>query len=168
MKHLKKKIRTLIKLLTNIIIMKRLLLLLSIIIFCSSNSISQELEQEIFVLDFSKSNSKKFIVLEINDQYIFKAFNKENKEVQRCKWKITLNNRHIEELQKSLELLLENDEKEDETRLYKLIRKKDKIKLHFKNSKCTAKHKLYYFQKDCNRDFVIKMKIIRLKSYYII
>ena len=75
--------------------MKRLLLLLSIIIFCSSNSMSQELEQEIFVLDFSKSNSKKFIVLEINDQYIFKSFNKENKEVQRCKWKITLNNIHI-------------------------------------------------------------------------
>ena len=143
--------------------MKRLLLLLSIIILCSSNSISQELEQEIFSLNFSKSNSKKFIVLEINDQYIFKAFNKENKEVQRCKWKLTLNNRHIEELQKSLELLLENDEKEDETRLYKLIRKKDEIKLLFKNSKCSAEHKTYYFQKDCNRNFVMKMKIIEFE-----
>jgi len=59
--------------------MKRLVLLLSIIIFYSSNSISQDLEQEIFVLDFSKSNSKKIIVLERNDQYIFKAFNKEKK-----------------------------------------------------------------------------------------
>ena len=150
--------------LTNIIIMKRLLLLLSIIIFCSSNSISQELEQEIFVLDFSKSNSKKFIVLEINDQYIFKAFNKENKEVQRCKWKITLNNKQIKELQKSLELLLENHKKEDESHLYELIRKKDAIKLLFKNSKCSAEHKTYYFQKDCNRNFVIKMKAIEFEK----
>ena len=146
--------------LTNIIIMKRLLLLLSIIIFCSSNSMSQELEQEIFVLDFSKSNSKKFIVLEINDQYIFKSFNKENKEVQRCKWKITLNNKQIKELQKSLELLLENDKKEYESHLYELIRQKDDIKFIFKNSKCLSEHKKYYFQKDCNRNFVIKMKSI--------
>ena len=150
--------------LTNIIIMKRLLLLLSIIILCSSNSISQELEQEIFVLDFSKSNSKKFIVLKINNQYIFKAFNKENKEVQRCKWKITLNNKQIKELQKSLELLLENHKKEDESHLYELIRKKDEIKLLFKNSKCLAEHKLYYFQKDCNKDFVMKMKVIEVEK----
>ena len=143
--------------------MKRLLLLLSIIILCSSNSISQELEQEIFVLDFSKSNSKKFIVLEINDQYIFKAINKEKREVQRCKWKIILNNKQIKELQKSLELLLENDKKKYKSHLYELIRQKDDIKLLFKNSKCSSEHKKYYFQKDCNRNFVIKMKAIEFE-----
>ena len=143
--------------------MKRLLLLLSIIIFCSSNSISQELEQKIFVLDFTKSNSKKFIVLEKNNQYIFKAINKEKREIQRCKWNVTLNKKQIEDFKNSLELLIENNENEDESRLYKLIRKKDEIKLLFKNSKCSAEHKLYYFQKDCNRNFVMKMKIIEFK-----
>ena len=140
--------------------MKRLILLLSIIIFCSSNSISQELEQKIFVLDFTKSNSKKFIVIKKNNQYIFKAINKEKREVQSCEWKITLNNQQLEKLKNSLELLIANNEKEDENHLYKLIRKKDEIKFLFKNSKCLAKHKIYYFQKDCNRNFVIKMKVI--------
>ena len=140
--------------------MKRLILLLSIIIFCVSNSISQELKQEIFVLDFSQSNSKKFIVLERNNQYIFKAINKEKREIHRCKWNVTLNKKQIEDFKNSLELLIENNEKEDEDYLYKLIRKKDEIKLLFKNSKCSAEHKLYYFQKDCNRNFVIKMKVI--------
>ena len=144
--------------------MKRLVLLLSIIIFYSSNSISQDLEQEIFVLDFSKSNSKKFIVLEINNQYIFKAINKEKKEVQSCEWKKALNIQQIEKLKNSLELLIENNEKEDENHLYKLIRKKDEIKFLFKNSKCLAKHKIYYFQKDCNRNFVMKMKIIEIEK----
>ena len=143
--------------------MKRFILLLSIFIFCASNSISQELKQEIFVLDFSPSNSKKFIVLERNNQYIFKAINKEKREVQRCKWNVTLNKKQIENFKNSLELLIENNKNEDETHLYKLIRKKDEIKLLFKNSKCSAEHKLYYFQKDCNRNFVIKMKVIECK-----
>ena len=106
--------------------MKRLVLLLSIIIFYSSNSISQDLEQEIFVLDFSKSNSKKIIVLERNDQYIFKAFNKEKKEVQSCEWNVTLNSQQIEKLKNYLELLIENNKKEDDDHLYKLIRKKER------------------------------------------
>ena len=144
--------------------MKRLILLLSIIIFCVSNSISQELKQKIFVLDFTKSNSKKFIVLERNNQYIFKAINKEKREVQRCKWNITLNKKQIENFKNSLELLIENNDNEDEDRLYKLTRKKDEIKLSFKNSKCSAEHKLYYFQKDCNRNFVMKMKIIEFEK----
>ena len=144
--------------------MKRLVLLLSIIIFYSSNSISQDLEQEIFVLDFSKSNSKKFIILENNNQYIFKAINKEKKEIQSCEWKMTLNIQQIEKLKNSLELLIENNEKEDEDHLYKLTRKKDEIKLLFKNSKCSAEHKMYYFQKDCNRNFVVKMKVIECEK----
>lgn len=144
--------------------MKRLILLLSIIIFCVSNLISQELKQKIFVLDFTKSNSKKFIVLERNNQYIFKSINKEKREVQRCKWNVTLNKKQIENFKNSLELLIENNENEDDAPLYKLTRKKDEIKLLFKNSKCSAEHKLYYFQKDCNRNFVMKMKIIEFEK----
>lgn len=144
--------------------MKRLILLLSIIIFCVSNLISQELKQKIFVLDFTKSNSKKFIVLERNNQYIFKSINKEKREVQRCEWNVTLNKKQIENFKNSLELLIENNENEDDAPLYKLTRKKDEIKLLFKNSKCSAEHKLYYFQKDCNRNFVMKMKIIEFEK----
>ena len=144
--------------------MKRFILLLSMFVFYSSSLISQELKQEIFVLDFSKSNSKKFIVLKINNQYIFKAINKEKKEIQSCEWKMTLNIQQIEKLKNSLELLIENNEKENENHLYKLIRKKDEVRLLFKNSKCLAKHKIYYFQKDCNRNFVMKMKIIEIEK----
>ena len=40
----------------------------------------------------------------------------------------------------------------------------DEIKLIFKNSKCSDKHKLHYFQKDCNRNFVIEMKVIECEK----
>jgi len=137
---------------------------MSILIYCSSNLISQEIKEEIFFLNFSKSNSKKFIVLKKNNQYIFKAINKEGTEVQSCKWKIILNEQQIDKLENSIVLLIENKSKEEENHLYKLTRKKDEIKLIFKNSKCSAKHKLYYFQKDCNRNFVMKMKIIEVEK----
>ena len=144
--------------------MKRFTLLMSILIYCSSNLISQEIKEEIFFLNFSKSNSKKFIVLKRNNQYIFKAINKEGTEVQSCQWKTTLNEQQIEKLENSIVLLIENKKKEEENHLYKLTRKKDEIKLIFKNPKCSAKHKLYYFQKDCNRNFVMKMKIIEVEK----
>ena len=144
--------------------MKRFTLLMSIFIYCSSNLTSQEIKEEIFFLNFSKSNSKKFIVLKKNNQYVFKAINKEAKEVQSCKWRTTLNKQQIEKLENSIVLLIENKSKEEENHLYKLTRKKDEIKLIFKNSKCSAKHKLYYFQKDCNRNFIMKIKIIEAKK----
>ena len=144
--------------------MKRFILLLSIFVFYSSSLISQDLKQEIFVLDFSKSNSKKFIVLKKYNQYILKAINKEKREVQSCKLRTTLNEKQIEKLENSIVLLIENKKKKEENHLYKLTRKRDEIELLFKDSKCSAKHKLYYFQKDCNRNFIIKMKIIEAKK----
>jgi len=143
--------------------MKRFTLLMSILIYCSSNLISQEIKEEIFFLNFSKSNSKKFIVLKKNNQYIFKATNKEGEEVQSCKWRKTLNKQQVEKIKNSIILLIENKQKED-NHLYKLTRKKDEIKLTFKHSRCSAKHKLHYFQKDCNRNFIMKMKITEAKK----
>ena len=144
--------------------MKRFTLLMTILIYFSSNLISQEIKEEIFFLNFSKSNSKKFIVLKKNNQYVFKAINKEGKEVQSCKWRTTLNKQQVKKLENSIILLIEKKEKEEDNHLYKLTRKKDEIKLTFKNSKCSAKHKLHYFQKDCNRNFIMKMKIIEAKK----
>ena len=144
--------------------MKRFTLLMSILIYCSSNLISQEIKEEIFSLNFSKYNSKKFIVLKRNNQYIFKSINKEGTEVQNCQWKTTLNEQQIKKLENSIVLLIENKKKKEENHLYKLTRKRDEIELFFKNSKCSAKHKLYYFQKDCNRNFIMKMKIIEAKK----
>ena len=132
--------------------MKKFILLLSIFILCSSNSISEE----IFVLNFSKSKK--------NKNYIFKAINKEKKEVQSCEWNVILNKKQIEKLKTSLKLLIKDNQKEDENHLYKIIRKRNEIKLLLKDSKCTAEHKLYYFQKDCNRKFVMKMKVIEFKK----
>ena len=134
--------------------MKKFILLLSIFILCSSNTISEE----IFVLNFSKSNFKKFIVIKKNEQYIFKAKNKEKKDMQSCKWIVSLNKKQIKKLKTSLKLLIIDNQKESENHIYKLIRKKNEIKLLLKKSKCTAEHKLSYFQKDCNRNFVMKMK----------
>ena len=137
---------------------------MSILIYCSSNLISQQIEGEIFSRNFSKSNSKKFIVLKKNNQYVFKAINKEGKEVQSCKWKKTLNEKQIEKLENSIVLLIENKKKKEENHLYKLTRKRGEIEFIFKDSKCSAKHKLHYFQKDCNRNFIMRMKIIEAKK----
>ena len=84
--------------------------------------------------------------------------------MQSCKWRTTLNKQQVEKLENSLILLIENKQKEEDNHLYKITRKKDEIKLTFKNSKCSAKHKLHYFQKDCNRNFIMKMKIIEAKK----
>ena len=137
---------------------------MTILVFFSSNLISQDMKEEIFFLKFSKSNSKKFIVLKKNNQYIFKSINKGGKEVQSCKWRTTLNKQQVEKLENSIILLIENKQKEVDNYLYKLTSKKDEIKLTFKNSKCSAKHKLHYFQKDCNRNFIMKMKTIEAKK----
>ena len=59
---------------------------------------------------------------------------------------------------------MENKTKNSEGNFYKIIRQKDKIKLIFKNSKCTSEHKLYYFQKDCNKEFIMKMSITEYKK----
>jgi hypothetical protein len=80
--------------------MKRFTLLMSILIYCSSNLISQEIKKEIFSLNFSKYNSKKFIVLKRNNQYIFKSINKEGTEVQNCQWKTTLDEQQIKKTRK--------------------------------------------------------------------
>ena len=125
--------------------MKIFTLLLSIFICSTSNLIAQE----IFALNFSKSNSKKFTVIKKGKQYFFKAQNKENKEVQSCKWTATLNKKEIEKLKESLLLLINNNHKKDINNIYEVFRKKDEIKLLLKDSQCKAKHKLYYFQKHC-------------------
>ena len=45
-----------------------------------------------------------------------------------------------------------------ENSVFKIKKKKGKIAITVKNTKCTSEHKLYKFQKKCNRElkFVIK------------
>lgn len=89
---------------------------------------------------------------------------REREDIQKCKWKVELDKKKTLKLILELENVMENKTKNSEGNFYKIIRKKDKIKLIFKNSKCTSEHKLYYFQKDCNKEFIMKMSITEYKK----
>ena len=116
--------------------------------------------KEIFKLEFSKLNTKRLLVTQNqNNNYVFKSYNKEKQDIQKCKWKVELNKNKILKLILEIENVMENKIKKSEGYFYKINRKKNKIIVIFKKSKCTSDHKIYYFQKDCNKEFIIKMNI---------
>ena len=121
--------------------------------------------KEIFKVEFSEFNNKRLIVTQNqNNNYIFSSYNKEKQDIQNCNWKVELDKKKILKLTHEIESVIENKTKISEGYFYKIFRKKDKIKLIFKNSKCTSEHKLYYFQKDCNKEFTMKMSITEYKK----
>jgi len=134
-------------------------IILTILLLCTTLSYSVHNEnpkKEIFTLNFSDSNTKKLIVSKKNNQYIFKAYNN-NSEIQSCKWVTKINNKQASKLKESITFLIKNRKYENHS--FKLIKKKSKIILIFKESRCISKHKLYYFQKDCQREFKISLPI---------
>ena len=121
--------------------------------------------KEIFKLEFSKFNTKRLIVTQNqNNNYVFSSYNEEREDIQKCKWKVELDKKKTLKLILELENVMENKTKNSEGNFYKIIRQKDKIKLIFKNSKCTSEHKLYYFQKECNKEYIMKMSITEYKK----
>ena len=135
--------------------------LLSTIILINNIAFSQ-ISDKITLLQFeSLDKNSKTIVLKkqkINNErfFIFKAFNKKTHDIQTCVWQTKLDVKKTKILINQLsELSIHNKIKEGY--FYKLILKNNFVKLIFKHSKCIGEHKLFYFQKDCKRNFSLKM-----------
>ena len=94
---------------------------------------------------------------------------REREDIQKCKWKVELDKKKTLKLILELENVMENKTKNSEGNFYKIIRKNEKNKTDFQKIKLTSEHKLYYFQKDCNKEFIMKMSITEYKKfiYYI-
>lgn len=110
--------------------------------------------QEIISVKTHDTNSKNILfekeTLENDISFILKAENQSSKDFTKCKW-ITLLS--VEELMDFLDVL-ENIEigSSVENSVFKISYRKNKIKFHIKNTKCTSDHKVYYFQKSCKRE----------------
>ena len=139
--------------------MKKIILLLLISTLSNSFIFSQKSGEIIFNHEISSKNSKKIVVIKNNGNYIFQLYNKGNKNMQSCKWKIKLKKEQVNKLIIAIENSINNDKNNHENYLYKINRQKNTIKLTFIKSVCDAEHKLYYFQKDCNREFILKMSV---------
>ena len=129
--------------------------------FFTTALLSQENKIEIITsFETSEKNAKTIIVAKeeksnsINFGVI--AENKSTKEYTKCKWVTSITLKQLDFLLNSLESIEEI--KLVENSVFKIKKKKGKIAINVKNTKCTSEHKLYKFQKKCNRElkFVIK------------
>jgi len=123
-------------------------------------------ETNIYTLDFSEENHKKFTVSKTKKNFIFRTFNKKKKEIQTCKWEVKLNERQTQKLISEIGNLLSDNNYKSDNYLFNIKQNKKYMKLIFKNSSCIAEHKLYYLQKDCNRSFIIKMEKKEFKKLF--
>ena len=121
-------------------------------------------EKIVYIIDYSDSNNKKFLVSKNKNHFIFRTFNKKKKEVQTCKWEVKLNDNQTRKLIVEIKKILENNKYTSDNYLFNIKQREDKMKLIFKNSSCLSEHKLYYLQKDCNRVFMMKMKRIEFEE----
>jgi hypothetical protein len=135
--------------------MKRIYLYIFVINFIfNTNAYSNAIvEKPTVIYSTNYEKSKKLLVSKDKDFFIFTAYNKKSNDVQSCEWKQKLNHQQINILKKSFKNLENKDVIEN--KLFKITKKKNKIVLIFKRSTCNADHKLYYFQKDCNKEFKI-------------
>jgi len=135
--------------------MKRIYLYIFVINFIfNTNAYSNAIvEKPTVIYSTHYEKSKKLLVSKDKDFFTFTAYNKRSNDVQSCEWKQKLNHQQINILKKSFKNLENKDVIEN--KLFKITKKKNKIVLIFKRSTCNADHKLYYFQKDCNKEFKI-------------
>ncbi len=137
--------------------------LITLILSCffTTTLLSQENKIEIITsFETSEKNAKTIILAKeeksnsINFGVI--AENKSTKEYTKCKWVASITLKQLDFLMNSLESIEEI--KLVENSVFKIKKKKGKIAITVKNTKCTSEHKLYKFQKKCNRElkFVIK------------
>ena len=134
--------------------------------FFTTALLSQENKIEIITsFETSEKNAKTIILTKeeksnsINFGVI--AENKSNKDYTKCKWVTSITIKQLDFLLNSLESIEEI--KLVENSVFKIKKKKGKIAITVKNTKCTSEHKLYKFQKKCNRElkFVIKNNNIK-------
>ena len=140
--------------------MKNLITLL-LSCFFTTVLLSQENKIEIITsFETSEKNAKTIILAKEeksnNINFGVIAENKSTKEYRKCKWVTSITLKQLDFLMNSLESIEEI--KLVENSVFKIKKKKGKIAITVKNTKCTSEHKLYKFQKKCNRElkFVIK------------
>tara|TARA_B000000437_G_C11621641_1_gene295667 strand:- start:60 stop:548 length:489 start_codon:yes stop_codon:yes gene_type:complete len=138
--------------------MKKILLL--IVMCCSVFLFAQFITtKEILRINTYEKNIKDILfakeVSNIQTSFLLKAENKSSKDFTKCKWITSMSKEELMYFADGLESLVPASSSEN--KLFRFVYKNDKIKIHIKESKCTSEHRMYYFQKSCNRklSFVI-------------
>jgi len=132
--------------------MKKLLLpvaILSSIVLFAQGIITKEIisidtyEKNVKTILFEKQISGNSI------SFVLKAENRSSKDFAKCKWITSFSQEEIIFFLDALEDLEVSSSLE--TPLFNFIYKKNRVKINIKDTKCTSEHKMFYFQKSCNR-----------------
>tara|TARA_B100000902_G_C27193411_1_gene855124 strand:- start:608 stop:1054 length:447 start_codon:yes stop_codon:yes gene_type:complete len=116
--------------------------------------------KDIISIDTHEKNAKTILfakkVANSSTSFLLKAKNETSKDYSKCMWESTFSKDEIEYFVDALEVIELGTE--FECHLFKLKYKKDKLNVHFNDTKCTSEHRIYYFQKSCKRSlsFVLK------------
>jgi hypothetical protein len=105
----------------------------------SVNTHEKNIKRILFAKEISSSNTSFFL----------KAENESSKDFTKCKWITLLSKEELMYFADGLESLEPSSSYENS--LFRFVYKKNKIKVYIKDSKCTSEHRMYYFQKSCNR-----------------
>jgi len=131
--------------------MKRLILLL---ILSPTLLLSQiQKTKPIIIFDTVDRNQKSILFAKKetgdNISYVLSAENKTSKDFAKCKWLTSMSRNDTKSLINALETLEKDSSIESD--IFNLTYNKNKIIVKIKQTKCTSKHKTYYFQKSCKR-----------------
>ena len=105
----------------------------------SVNTHEKNIKTIVFAKEMSVSNTSFFL----------EAENESSKDFTKCKWITLLSKDELMYFTDGLESLEPSSSSENS--LFRFVYKKNKIKIYIKDSKCTSEHRMYYFQKSCNR-----------------
>ena len=128
--------------------------ILTILIFISNFSISQELISiNILSIDSQERNKKNILLFkQINDfkeTYYLKARNYKSKDFSSCQWETQMNANDFIYFSNALRKL--KSDTSFETNSFKLRSIRNKVYFYFNNTRCKGGHKTHYFQQKCNR-----------------
>ena len=93
--------------------------------------------------------------------YVLSAKNKTSKDFNKCKWVSRLTKKELKYLAVMLGKIKQGET--IETNFVTLKSKSNRVRVYFRNTKCTSEHKTHYFQKSCNRElsFVVQQNQIK-------
>ena len=123
------------------------------------------LTKDIITFNTVEKNEKTILVSKQttsnNISYILKAENKTSKEFNKCKWVSSLTMEKLRYFTIQLETIKQGEI--IETNFVTLKAKKNRVYIHFNDTKCTSEHKTHYFQKSCNRElaFIVQQDQIQ-------
>ena len=128
--------------------------LIPILFLCSSVLSAQAiLTKDIITFNTIEKNEKTILfskqTTSNNISYIVRAENKTSKDFNKCKWASSLTSKKLKYFAMQIEEIKQGETME--TNLFTLKAKNNRVRVYFKNTKCTSEHKTHYFQKSCNR-----------------